>query len=124
MGQRDVTERWDRAFRCLAAEPRREIVIELANTPDGVGIRLPEAAIAPRTVVDRDHLRTELYHTHLPLLADNDYIEWTREPFVATRGPAFAEITAILQTVFDSGDELPPSLVEGCGRFEETTSDG
>lgn len=49
----------------------------------------------------------ELYHNHLPKLADAGYIEWDREIDVIRRGPRFADIAPLISLVQRHADELP-----------------
>jgi len=56
---------------------------------------------------DRELLTTELYHTHLPKLAESGYIEWDEELHSVRRGPNFDEIAPLLRLMDDHRDELP-----------------
>ena len=118
MNDRTPVSRWNTIFRCLAAEPRREIVATLSEVDSNATIPMPESALSPHSSADPDRLQTELYHTHLPMLADNGYVEWHPEPFVAERGPAFREIDAVLAAIVDGADYFPPDLIEDCDRLE------
>lgn len=49
----------------------------------------------------------ELYHAHLPKLAEAGYIEWDADTQTIRRGPNFDEIAPLLQLMADHEDELP-----------------
>jgi len=48
---------------------------------------LPESAAMPNCPPDPDVLCVELYHAHLPMLAEMGFITWETDPLVASRGP-------------------------------------
>jgi hypothetical protein len=56
---------------------------------------------------DRELLTTELYHAHLPKLAEAGYIEWDEGTETIRRGPSFEEIAPLLALMHDHQDELP-----------------
>ncbi len=116
-GRRAVS-RWDRVFTALAAEPRRQIVASLMDAPPGRSVPLPESAITPNVPVDHRTLQRELYHRHLPLLADQGFIEWEREPLSASRGPRFAEVAVVFDALYETVADIPDALVIGCERLE------
>lgn len=49
----------------------------------------------------------ELYHSHLPKLADAGYIEWDRENDVIRRGPRFSQIAPLVSLMQNHAEELP-----------------
>lgn len=55
---------------------------------------------------DPESLKTELYHVHLPKLADAGYIEWDRDDRTIRRGPNSDEIAPVLRLLHEHGDEL------------------
>lgn len=116
--EKRVIERWDAVFRALAAEPRRQLVASLGDAGEDEEIELPDAAQSPAVPVNADRLHSDLSHRHLPLLAAEGYVEWTREPFVAWQGPEFGDIGAVLGLLQDRAPDLPDGLVEGCYRLE------
>jgi len=114
----DLVERWDRVFRCVSAEPRRQIIVSLLDAAPGEVLSLPDAAINPNLSVDIDSLRVELYHQHLPLLAENGFVEWDSNPLTVTHGPRFEEVGALFEALHSSAENLPDPLVNGCQRLE------
>jgi len=56
---------------------------------------------------DLELLTTELYHIHLPKLAEAGYIEWDKDTHTIRRGPNFDEIAPLLRLMTDHQDELP-----------------
>ncbi|MCU4924600.1 hypothetical protein OB905_01185 [Halobacteria archaeon AArc-dxtr1] len=116
-GQR-VIDRWDEVFRALSAEPRRQLVVSLLDRPDGDPAPLPECAVNPNVPIDAEQLRQELYHRHLPLLAEMKFVEWRDDPFEAVRGSRFDEVAVVFRSLYADAVELPDSLVVGCQRLE------
>lgn len=118
-----LMETWNRTFRALSAEPRRQIVISLAESPTERALGLPEAANPPFKLQDPENLRVELVHEHLPLLAEGGYVEWSMEPFEVQRGESFEDVAVVLESLLAEVDELPEHMVEGCQRLEEARGD-
>ena len=116
-GQRAI-EKWDRVFTALSADPRRQLVASLLDAPPDETVPLPESAANPTVPTDPESLRRELLHRHLPKLADLGFIEWETEPFVASRGPQFDEVAAVMDAVQANASDIPDSLVIGCRRLE------
>lgn len=114
-----VVERWDQCFRAVAAEPRRQIITSLLDTPPTQSVSLPEGAMNPNLPADPETLRVKLHHNHLPMLAEGGYIEWESEPFEAFRGPQFEEVAAIFEALYSTASEIPESLVVGCQTLEQ-----
>lgn len=115
---RQIAERWDRVFEALSAEPRRQLVASLLDAAPDSDVPLPESAINPDVPTDPERLRHELHHRHLPMLAEQDVIEWETEPLVATRGPRFDEVAAVMEALHEAATDVPDSLVIGCRRLE------
>lgn len=119
----DWADRWNQLFEVLSAEPRREILISLADAPRERRLPLPEAAKSPNQSMDSETLATRLRHHHLPKLADAGYVRWEADPFCVQRGPDFEEPQFILENVLESPDEVPHSLVNNCKILQKMTSD-
>ncbi|RQG98481.1 transcriptional regulator [Natrarchaeobius oligotrophus] len=61
-------------------------------------------------VADDDSLnqfKLELYHTHLPKLADSGFVDWNTQTKTITRGSQFDEIEPLLTLLTNHQDELP-----------------
>lgn len=116
---KQVVARWDRIFRVLASEPRRQIVLSLLDTGPNETVPLPECAMNPDVPVDFDRLSTELRHRHLPLMESEGFVQWQTEPMTASRGLRFHEAAVVLDSLHRTARELPDSLVLGCRRLEE-----
>lgn len=102
--------RWDRVFKALAAEPRRQLVAALRDAPADEAVPLPEAAMNPAVRSDPERLGLELRHRHLPLLADADYVEWQSTPFRVSRGARFAEVRAVFDGLAANAAVIPDPL--------------
>lgn len=116
-GQR-VVEGWNSVFKALAAEPRRQLIVSLLDTPPGQPVPLPESAVNPNIPADPEELRQELYHRHLPMLADREFINWEAEPLTATRGSQFEQVATVFKALHETSTDIPDSLVVGCQRLE------
>ena len=114
-----MSDQWDNLFRILAAEPRRALLFALCEAPEDTWVRLPEAAHSRQYRGTEAHLTIALQHNHLPQLVSMDYIDWKEDPFVATHGPRFKEISVILGAIDQIQDQLPSRLIDtyewGCG---------
>lgn len=119
-----VSERWDQVFRAVSAEPRRQVIGSLLDAPADEAVLLPESADSDHVQKSPEELRIDLYHRHLPLLADLGFIEWETDPLVAVRGPRFDEVAAVFEVLSSSATELPESLIVGCRRLERARDRG
>lgn len=113
-----IIGRWDRVFKALAAEPRRQLIAAIAGAPEGEAVALPEAAMNPDVRSDPERLELELRHRHLPLLADADYVEWQSAPFRASRGSRFAEVEAVIEALTANANAIPGHLRSVSHPFE------
>jgi hypothetical protein len=113
-----VIRRWNRVFKALSAEPRRQVVATLLDAPPDGTVALPESAVNPNVPPDPGDLRRDLHHHHLPLLADGGFVEWERDPLVATRGPRFEEAAIVMEVIRGAAGDVPDALVVGCQRLE------
>ncbi|MFB6184457.1 MAG: transcriptional regulator [Haloarculaceae archaeon] len=52
----------------------------------------------------------ELYHVHLPKLADEGYVRWDREQGTVTTGPHWEDIEPLLRVIEDNLNELPAHM--------------
>lgn len=117
--EKQVIEGWDRLFRTLSAEPRRQIIVSLGEAPTGRQLSLPEAANPSYHLMDPEELYVELVHSHLPVLAEAGYVQWESDPLRVERGPNFAEADVVFRALHSYADEIPDRLVHGCQRLEE-----
>lgn len=113
-----MVARWDEVFRAVSAGPRRRLLVALTEAGPADAVALPEAATNPALDTDPESLRIELYHRHLPMLADRGFVRWEFDPLVATRGPRFDEVAAVFEALTAHASELPADLVVGCEHLE------
>lgn len=107
-------DRWERAFRALAAPPRRRLLLALFESPPDRPLSLPDAATSPRASdCDRRRLAIRLRHAHLPTLADAGYVTWTDDPLAVERGPNFEEVAVVLDALRRYEGPLSRSLDDG-----------
>lgn len=118
--------RWNRVFKALAAEPRRQLVGALMDAPADESVPLPEAAMNSAVRSDPERLGLELRHRHLPLLADAGYVEWQSTPFRVARGARFAEVRAVFDGLAANAAVIPDPLRSEYPLFERerNQSDG
>ncbi|WP_226011530.1 hypothetical protein [Halomicrobium salinisoli] len=115
-------DRWNRVFHALSAALRREVIVALNDAPPDERVSLPGSIVCPP---DRNEeaIRAKLHHSHLPVLAERDYVEWEPDPLRAWRGPAFDEVNVVLQELAERTHELPEQLVADCPHLEARASD-
>lgn len=103
------SDRWNDVFEALSAAPRRRLLGTLLAVGPGDAVHLPAAAMPPDDG-DAGGLRAELYHRHLPALADAGFVDWETDPLVAVRGPEFEAVGVVLEAVDPAADADPDSL--------------
>jgi hypothetical protein len=116
---KQISDNWNAVFDALGAEPRRQIVTALLNVSAGEAVQLPAAADPSFWETDTESLSVALIHTHLPKLEQHDFVEWSRDPFVARRGPRFEEVAVVFASLYENVDRIPHRLVDGCPGLEE-----
>lgn len=94
----------DTVFDALRNPYRRRILIELSDqgSRDGGAFSLEEFTTDDE---DLEELRIVLYHSHLPKLATNSYIEWNPDMGQIRRGTNFDEVAPFLAMVLEHEDE-------------------
>lgn len=96
----------NRMFAALS-HPRRRRVLSLVGEQEfATGDDYSVEAVASETD-DPERLRTELYHHHLPKLAEMGYIEWDPETLAFRRGSEFDEIQPLIDLLRTHQAELP-----------------
>lgn len=96
----------DRMFDALSHPYRRRILLLVSehNPRDEDELSVEDLATEED---DLELLTTELYHAHLPKLAEAGYIEWDEDARTIRRGPNFDEIAPLLRLMHDHQEELP-----------------
>lgn len=110
-----AADSWNDVFDALASQPRRRLLASLLEVAPGESVPLPEGAMAPATPTDAEEMRVELYHRHLPTLAEAGFVDWETDPLVATRGPDFPAVAAVLEAL-ESADVIRPDSLRVDGR--------
>jgi hypothetical protein len=101
-----ASDRVSDLFRALSNEHRRQVLFALQDCDPGKMLSVPEDL--PFEAVDPDSLRTQLYHVHLPYLAERDLVKWERETGRVGRGPDFDAARPILESIRAELDVRPP----------------
>lgn len=96
----------DRLFDALSHPYRRRILLLLSedNPRDEDEFAVEDLATEEDEL---ELLTSELYHAHLPKLAESGYIEWDRDANSIRRGPNYDAIAPLLRLMRDHADELP-----------------
>lgn len=96
----------DSVFSALEHPYRRRILLLVSDRNPRDEAEFAVADLATEDD-DRELLLTDLYHVHLPALADAGYLDWDRETNTVTRGPKFDDVAPVLRLLHDHQDELP-----------------
>lgn len=106
MGNPQATQSLDRAFDVLSHTYRRQILLLVSERTRRDE---DEFSVADLETADDEEERTrlELYHAHLPKLAEAGYIEWEADTHTIQRGPNFDETAPLLRVLADHEDQLP-----------------
>jgi len=92
----------DRILGTLSDSHRRILLLLLKR-----GGVLTESDMMVRGSRDKEAVKHELIHTHLPMLEEAGYIEWDPETGTISEGPRFDEIAPLLELMENHSDELP-----------------
>jgi GAF domain-containing protein len=90
-GRTVSSEAIDSMMKALTSSTRRAILMTLLRTTTGTTIASLEQQL------DCETSQMQLYHVHLPKLADFEYINWDREADTISRGPKFSEVKPLVQ---------------------------
>lgn len=110
----------DEVFEALADEQRRELLVELLESGR---YDVPELSSSSQEMAEanqeflREYLSTDresnaddkelirMHLVHVPKLADDRFIEWDRDNYVATKGPRFDELVPVLELIDELRDD-------------------
>ncbi len=93
----------DQVFESLGNRRRRLVLLALKR-----GSVETEADVMVRGGNETASAEIELYHNHLPKLAEAGYIEWDPDTGEISEGPRFDEVEPLLELIERHADELPP----------------
>jgi hypothetical protein len=93
----------DRVFESLKRRRRRLVLLALKR-----GSVETEADVMVRGGDETGAAEIDLYHSHLPKLAEAGYIEWDPDTGEISEGPRFDEVEPLLELIERHADELPP----------------
>lgn len=104
-----TSERLDTAFDALTDGHRRRVLFTLLlNGPQGENAFGIDSFV-PRRSGDEDPetVRVELYHAHLPKLAESGYVDWDPDAETVRRGPKFDDVAPLLELLVTHDERLP-----------------
>lgn len=106
---------FDEVMDALGHKYRRRLLVALADHNPQEDTDAQEAAEALGALsdgeVDSARVEIELYHNHLPKLADPGFIIWNPDTGTIERGPNWEEIAPLIRLVRDHKDELPEDWI-------------
>ena len=82
--------RLDSMLDALGNEARRSILLALRHDAPGTILDVSDRSTDTEEAI-------QLYHTHLPKLAEDGYVEWDRDSNTLSRGPRFPDIEPLLR---------------------------
>lgn len=101
---------WERIFTALHDRLRRRLLIALLKQESHSGrIIVPEEIHEGEK--ELDELQVELFHEHLPLLEDANFINWDRNTHEVATGSDFSHIRPVLELLHNSQENLPDGWV-------------
>ena len=109
--------RLDRQLDALADVERRRVLFALLRERSGRDARRKRSESSAAVEVDElgddavTASQVEMYHTHLPKLADYGFVSWNSDSGVVIAGSRFEEIEPLLELIADSENELATVLV-------------
>ncbi|WP_226039734.1 hypothetical protein [Natrinema sp. DC36] len=110
----------DEVFEALADGQRRDLLVELLESGR---YHVPELSSSSQEIAEAnqgflheylstdresnagDKERIRMHLVHVPKLADDRFIEWDRDDYVATRGPRFDELVPVLELIDELRDD-------------------
>lgn len=102
MSNGDSEPSLDTALQAVSDRQRRLICLLLRESePRPVSDFLRRSAELSHTA------DTDLYHNHLPRLAELEYIEWDRDAGEVAKGDRFTEIKSLLDILDTHAGDLP-----------------
>lgn len=99
----------DRALTALANKHRRRLLAALLERDPRNEVPVPEVVHAGEK--ELENLKNEMYHAHLPMLADAGFVRWDRETYTVEIGPQFEEIRPLLELLCEHADDLPGEVI-------------
>lgn len=84
----------------LKSRTRRVILMALLDTTE-------TSITALERRLNQENDRIPLYHTHVPKLANAEYITWDNETDTISKGPKFSEVEPLVQLLKDYNTEFP-----------------
>lgn len=106
-GNAHLTTAWngeidvDTVFRVLSHERRRAVIRELSDQDEvAVGELVTTVfTTAAGLGTNREGVKADLYHTHLPKLDEADVIDYDADTETVTRGPEYEHVWRVQESI-------------------------
>ncbi|MBX0298227.1 DUF7344 domain-containing protein [Haloarcula nitratireducens] len=89
----------DTTFDALANEHRRHLLVALLDETSQDAAVHADETVEAGALQTKQQVRTAMYHSHLPKLADYGFIEWDMDSQEVLKGPDFGEIRPLLEYI-------------------------
>lgn len=99
----------DDVFDALSDRHRRRLLLALRAESDSNDPKMDIDGLveAVATGGGTDPVRIQLFHIHLPKLADSGYIRWDSNAGTITTGPRWDSLESVLDVLVENRDKLP-----------------
>lgn len=101
MSQGLASHSLDDCLGAIESERRCDVLLALLDAD-------PDTALAVGAIADEnERVERSLVHCHLPVLDDEEYVDWDRETGRVARGAQFDHVDAVLELLRSHEDDLP-----------------
>lgn len=110
---RSTSESLDATFDALSNHYRRRVLFALLarESQNTSGFSLDSLVTREYEYEDPERTRIELYHSHLPNVAEKGYVNRNPDFEKARQGPDFDNIVSIIRLLITHEEQLPTDLL-------------
>lgn len=98
---------WRGALLALSEPYRRQLLVALLEKNPQDDDDVDPLGVLDDSTDGARNVETELFHNHLPMLEEMEFIEWDRDRGDIKTGPNWDDIAPLLRLIRDHRDELP-----------------